>query len=191
MPENAWCSLPLVNWGWSKQYLGKQGRQGRKKSPVSRSRAGLEFQHSWSDCKRNSRTGIKTYSLILPGSIWPTNPSAGHTHRGNQNWKRHMHPMFITALFTIASSWKQPRCLLAEEWIRDLWYIYTMEYSVQSLSLSDSLWPHELQHTRPPFPSPTPGVHPNSCPSSQWCHPAILSSGVPFSSCPDTLLWRM
>ena len=187
MPENAWCSLPLVNWGWSKQYLGKQGRQVRKKSPVSRSRAGLEFQHSWSDCKRNSRTGIKTYSLILPGSIWPTNPSAGHTHRGNQNWKRHMHPMFITALFTIASSWKQPRCLLAEEWIRDLWYIYTMEYSVQSLSLSDSLWPHELQHTRPPFPSPTPGVHPNSCPSSQWCHPAISSSVVPFSSCPQSL----
>ena len=41
--------------------------------------------------------------------------------------------------------------------------------------MSDSLWPHELQHTRPPCPSPTPGVHPNSCPSSQWCCPAISS----------------
>ena len=51
----------------------------------------------------------------------------------------------------------------------------------------DSLRPHELQHTRPPCPSPTPGVHPNSCPSSQWCHPAISPSVVPFSSCPQSL----
>ena len=50
--------------------------------------------------------------------------------------------------------------------------------------MSDSLWPHELQHTRPPCPSPTPGVYLNSGPSSQWCHPAISSSVVPFSSCP-------
>ena len=135
MPENAWCSLPLVTWGWSKQYLGKQVR---KKSPVSRSRAGSEFQHSWSDCKRNSRTGIKSYSLKIPGCIWPSNPSAGHTHLGNQNWKRHMYPMFITALFTIARSWKQPRCLSAEEWIRNLWYIYTIEYSV-CLTLCDPM----------------------------------------------------
>ena len=49
--------------------------------------------------------------------------------------------------------------------------------------MSDSLWPHELQHARPPCPSPTLGVHSNSCPSSQWCHPAISSSVVPFSSC--------
>ena len=46
--------------------------------------------------------------------------------------------------------------------------------------VSDSLRPHELQHTRPPCPSPTPGVHSNSCPSSRWCHPAISSSVVPF-----------
>ena len=60
-------------------------------------------------------------------------------------------------------------------------------YSVQSLSLSDSLRPHESQHTRPPCPSPTPGVHTNSCPSSQWCHPGISSSVVPFSSRPQSL----
>ena len=53
-----------------------------------------------------------------------------------------------------------------------------------SLSVvSDSLWPHELQHARPPCPSPSPVVHSNSCPSSRWCHPAISSSAVPFSSC--------
>ena len=53
--------------------------------------------------------------------------------------------------------------------------------------MSDSLRPHELQHARPPCPSPTPGVHPNSCRSSRWCHPAISSSVVLFSSCPQSL----
>ena len=53
--------------------------------------------------------------------------------------------------------------------------------------MSDSLRPHELQHARPPYPSPTPGVHSNSCPSSWWCHPAISSSVIPFSSCPQSL----
>ena len=51
--------------------------------------------------------------------------------------------------------------------------------------MSDSLGPHESQHARPPCPSPSPGVHSNSCPSSRWCHPAISSSVVPFSSCPQ------
>ena len=53
--------------------------------------------------------------------------------------------------------------------------------------VSDSLRPHESQHTRPPCPSPTPRVHSSSRPSSQWCHPAISSSVVPFSSCPQSL----
>ena len=50
--------------------------------------------------------------------------------------------------------------------------------------MSNSLRPHESQHARPPCPSPTPGVHSDSYPSSQWCHPAISSSVIPFSSCP-------
>ena len=53
--------------------------------------------------------------------------------------------------------------------------------------MSDSLWPHEPQHTRPPCPSSTSGVHSDSCPLSRWCHPAISSSVVPFSSCPQSL----
>ena len=54
--------------------------------------------------------------------------------------------------------------------------------------MSGSLWPHKSQHTRPPCPSPTPEIHSDSCPSSQWCHPAISSSVViPFSSCPQSL----
>ena len=52
--------------------------------------------------------------------------------------------------------------------------------------MSDSLQPHELQHVRPPCPSPTPGVYPNPCPLSWWCHPAISFSVIPFSCCPQS-----
>ena len=58
---------------------------------------------------------------------------------------------------------------------------------VQSLSRVQLFATPWSQHARPPCPSPTPGVHSNSCPSSQWCHPAISSSVVPFSSCPQSL----
>ena len=52
--------------------------------------------------------------------------------------------------------------------------------------MSDYLWPHERQQAKPPCPSPTPGVHPNPCPLSRWCHPTISSSVIPFSSCPQS-----
>ena len=69
------------------------------------------------------------------------------------------------------------------------WFLFRHFSSVQfSCSVvSDSLRPHELQHTRPPCPSPTPRVHSDSCPLSWWCHPAISSSVVPFSSCTQYL----
>ena len=57
--------------------------------------------------------------------------------------------------------------------------------------MSDSLWSHGLQHARPPCPSPTPRVYSNSCPLSQWCHPTLSSSVIPFSSCPQSFpAWR-
>ena len=58
-----------------------------------------------------------------------------------------------------------------------------MTFQFSCLFMSNSLWPHELQHARLPCPSPTPGACSNSCPSSQWCHPNISSSVMPFSSC--------
>ena len=63
------------------------------------------------------------------------------------------------------------------------YYMYQFSCSV----MSNSLKPHESQQARPPCPSPAPEVYPNSCPSSWWCHPAISSSVVPFSSCPQSL----
>ena len=64
-----------------------------------------------------------------------------------------------------------------------IWFSVQFSRSV----MSDSFRPHESQHARPPCPSPTPRVHSNSCASSWWCHPAISSSVVPFSSCPQSL----
>ena len=138
-------------------------------------------------------------------------------------------PMFITALFIIARTWKQPRCPSSDEWIRKQWYIYAMEYYsaikkntfesvlMQWMKLepiiqsevsqkekhqysmswvqfsrsvvSDSLRPHESQHARPPCPSPTPGVHPDSLhrvsDTIQPSHP--LSSPSPLAPNPSQL----
>ena len=69
------------------------------------------------------------------------------------------------------------------EWMEKVAHSVQFSRSV----MSDSLRPHELQHARPPCPSPSPGVHSDSRPSSPWCHPAISSSVVPFSSCPQSL----
>ena len=65
------------------------------------------------------------------------------------------------------------------------WWLSLVQFCCSVVS--DSLRPHELQHARPPCPSPNPGVYSNSCPSSQWYHPAISSSVVPFSSYPQSL----
>ena len=68
--------------------------------------------------------------------------------------------------------------------------LYHLSHSVSQFSrsvVSDSLWPHESQHARPPCPSPTPGVYSNPFPLSRWCHPAISSSVSPFSSCPQSV----
>ena len=77
-------------------------------------------------------------------------------------------------------------------WICRCGIVYMEESSISSVQfsrsvVSDSLQPHESQHARPPCPSPTPRVHSDSPPSSQWCHPAISSSVIPFSSCPQSL----
>ena len=65
------------------------------------------------------------------------------------------------------------------------WVFSSVQFSCSVVS--DFLWPDESQHSRPPCPSPTPGIYSNSCPLSRWCHPAISFSVVPFSSCPQSL----
>ena len=70
-----------------------------------------------------------------------------------------------------------------KNWRWSLYYIKPQSVQFSHSVMSDSLWPHGLQHTRPPCPSPTPWACSNSCPSSRWCHPTISSFVVPFSSC--------
>ena len=83
--------------------------------------------------------------------------------------------------FTTSTTWEA--LVIAYEYI----LLQIRSDQISHSVVSDSLRPHESQHARPPWPSPTPRVHSDSCPSSQWCHPAISSSVVPFSSCPQSL----
>ena len=71
-----------------------------------------------------------------------------------------------------------------KKWVKRIQFS-SIQFSLSVVS--DSLLPHESQQARPPCPSPTPGAYSNSSPSSQWCHPAISSSVIPFSSCPHSL----
>jgi len=78
------------------------------------------------------------------------------------------------------------RQVLPKDWLCQTMTVIASSVQFSHSFLSNSLWLHELQHTRLPCPPPTPRVYPNPCPLSQWCHPAISSSVVPFSSCPQS-----
>ena len=104
-------------------------------------------------------------------------------------WNKNFHTIVQINKFIITKLEKEPKYPSTYEWL-NMFHYYIMNYSVSSVHhsvMSNSLWPHELQHARPPCPSSTTRIHSNSCPSSPWCHPAISSSVVPFSSCPQSL----
>ena len=119
------------------------------------------------------------------------------------SWRVHFITVSILLLCVIGSTWCMYVCILrvcihtsctiyvntlsSNEKVYMYVYIFSSVQFSRSV-VSDSLRPHEWQHARPPCPSPTPGVHSDSCPSSPWCHPAISSWVVPFSSCPQSLL---
>ena len=84
--------------------------------------------------------------------------------------------------FTFRKEWERNYSLLSDCFLLGT----SIQFSSVQLLSCVSLRPHEPQHTRPPCPSPTPGVHPNPCPLSRWCHPTISSSVIPFSSCPQS-----
>ena len=93
-------------------------------------------------------------------------------------------PEWVASPFSRGSA--QPRDRIQVSCIAGRFFQFSSVQFSRSV-VSDSLPPHESQHTRPRCPSPTPGVHSDSWPLSQWCHPAISSSVVPFSSCPQSL----
>ena len=89
-------------------------------------------------------------------------------------WSSHITPKFLPFMWD-----KKASSALG-------WEEYIPKGQLSHSVVSDSLRPHESQHDRPPCPSPTPGVYSKSCPLSPWCHPAISSSVIPFSSCPQS-----
>ena len=117
----------------------------------------------------------------------------------NSMWNTQMFGCRTNLLLLLYKVFQQRWCLCKD--IKVHWILAEFEaefsevecdYQIRSDQISHSvvsysLQPHESQHTRPPCPSSTPGVHSDSLPSSQWCHPAISSSVVPFSSCPQSL----
>ena len=114
----------------------------------------------------------------------PKNQAWFSTSKGLQNYE----------MFQIQKSLRNKSVNLASEtkhyqysWHLCIWLFHLSNSQFSRSIVSDSLQPCESQHPRPPCPSPTPRIHLNSCPSSRWCHPAISSSVIPFSSCPQSL----
>ena len=102
-------------------------------------------------------------------------------------WSPDMRSWLIGKDPEAGKDWKQKEKGLAEdEMVRQHHWLNSVQFSRSVMS--NSLQPHEPQHTRPPCPSPAPGVYPNSCPLSRWCHSTISSSVVPFSSCLQSFL---
>ena len=97
-------------------------------------------------------------------------------------------PMLFSQIITLSRSPTESKSLffISVSFCCLMYTVIIKFSSVQLLSMSDSLQPQESQHARRPCPSPTPWVYSDSRPSSQWCHPAISSSVIPFSSCPQS-----
>ena len=146
----------------------------------------IEWECMWVPLPVSLEKEMATHSSILAwripmdrGAWWAT------VHGVAKNW-----PWLRTSL----SLFSQTACLfhylsLDKNLVLGKQISYLLLFSSVQFSrsvVSNSLRPHELQHSRPPCPSPTPGVHPNPCPSSRRCHPTISSSVVPFSSCPQS-----
>ena len=88
--------------------------------------------HCWWECKLIQPLWKMVWRFLKKTrnktTIWPSNPTSRHIPWGKQNWKDICIALFIAALFTIARTWKQPRCPLTDEWIKKLWYIHTIAY---------------------------------------------------------------
>ena len=132
------------------------------------------------------------FSFSLPCALWGLNDKVDKKGLWNQIWA------WILALPFMCLGSRVLKCTTSLSTLALIMYLeicipqYHCEGQVSSVQfshsvVSNSLWPHESQHARPPCPSPTPGVCSNSFPLSQWCHPAISSSVVRFSSCPQSL----
>ena len=108
-----------------------------------------------------------------------------------RHWRMNLFPYASAEVFLLEKSVKHNMLGGAKRWGANFtWYLGLSSFSSVQFSHSvvfDSLRPHESQHARPPYPSPSPRVHSDSRPWSRWCHPAISSWVIPLSSCPQSL----
>ena len=132
--------------------------------------------------------------MILLWPLFDHKRSSWHTDDNRANRCKGPRFLILLSQWIGQHMWPSPVCLLQATnfytFYHNLINLLNFYFSSVQFShsvVSDSLQPHELQHARPPCPSPSPGVHSDSRPSSQWCHPAISSWVVPFSSCPQSL----
>ena len=137
--------------------------------------------------RKEQRGHQLSVGLLCTGCLlWPLSPGITITVNGSRLFFLARRNHFI--IFHDSESWVR-----VSNWPSlyhlpvSVWVMKPQFSSVQSLSHVRLFWLHESQHARLPCPSPTPGVHSDSCPSSLWCHPIISSSVVPFFSCPQSL----
>ena len=153
-----------IHWVYCKQYPFSRHERGPTPAGVVLAHFAFPFNILYS------------LSWAVPGA-WLVVPYANKAWAWGQSWNGCARLVFPQEVFTQVCGF--------------LYFFFSFSFlcSVQFSHsvVSDSLQPHESQHTRPPCPSPTPGVHSDSHPSSQWCHPAFSSSVIPFSSCPQSL----
>ena len=145
---------------------------------------GKTFQYSCLENPMNSMKGEKDRTLKdeLPRSVGAQN-ATGDQWRNNSRKNEGIDPKQKQyPVVDVTGDGSKVQCC-KEQCSIGTWNVKCISSVQFSRSvIADSWQPHESQHTRPPYPSPTPGVHPDSHPSSQWCHPAISSSVVPFST---------
>ena len=126
---------------------------------------------------------IPVFPLSLLIKLWKTDYLRNDKYVSVLSSCMNLRGLYFYLFLSFSFSWRRCVCKKDSELGIHFWTFSSVQFSLSVVS--DSLWPHESQHTRPPCPSPTPRVHSDSRPSSQWCHPVISSSVVPFSSCPQ------
>ena len=142
----------------------------------------LRIRHNLSNlaCMHALEKEVATHSSFLAWRIPWTEEPGGLLSMGSHRVGHNLNDVVATAA--------HGNYLIKNIYFQFFKYLYFVPCSSVQFSrsvMSNSLRPHESQHARPPCPSQTPGVYSNSCPSSRWCHPAISSSVMPFSSCPQ------
>ena len=171
------CGWALIRYDWCPYEKGKLGHRHTWGEPHLKIRVMLLTTKERQHCKPPPETGRESQDRFSSPLSDGTSPADTLILDSPPLWLYHPISPSVGALYPIHTFIHSSRTCLS-------WKMNMGSFSRSVMS--HSLWPHEPQPARPPCPSPTPGVHPNPCPLSRWCHPTISSSVIPFSSCPQS-----